>query len=660
MSRIPWLARGFLAFLVLGGTLQWAAAVSWDNDSGNGLWGTPINWTGNVLPNGGSLVFIGDIVSSFVTLDTPGTTVIQELTMSNGAGLTTGGGELIASEDITLSDIGTTLIVPVHAWGASNDCLDSNTLTVGYGATLELRDGVVEVDAGELTITPEGTVMGFGQLDLDQPLTSTATLLNNQGTLRGGRPTPGIYNQTYILFIDALSPNARVDLDGRFTSSGRVDLPDGTGIDIDVPITDEFNGTLNMGANTILDINSAWSLGGGSIVHVDASSSIPLVPDTALIAGGPVTLQGTSEIHIDSGTLRFNAPSTVIERAAIDLDTNTTLRWDAPTTIASPTSIVNNAAGTRFIVNSLVNIGSGSGNFDWDNTSGDGLTSVGADGYLNINVDRLNAGDHSFTGSIELNAGGDLHVNLGNSVWEMAGRLEMEAVSHSTSEVTGESIRMTGDVDAGGIGHLRFAPVVSFANSASVHVAADATLWLDGQALYEGGTFTGNGEIVQNGGALVEADTTIAVDRFTFDGGGHTYIIPGVTFELNVNSLDDAPGASHNGPIIMGNNQATLAVNTSVEWGMGTGGLLRMFGDAVAARDRSSRARTLPWSVRVEWKETVTSIPMYATLGSSRRGYRPDIAMSVICGYGRITCNWYWVAWKWIWVAPLPSHSTIS
>ncbi len=62
-------------------------ATSWDNTSGEGTWGNPLNWVGNVRLTSSDNVFVGNVVSSLVSLNLPGATSILCLSVTNGAAL---------------------------------------------------------------------------------------------------------------------------------------------------------------------------------------------------------------------------------------------------------------------------------------------------------------------------------------------------------------------------------------------------------------------------------------------------------------------------------------------------------------------------------------------------------------------------------------------
>ncbi|MGB2824351.1 MAG: hypothetical protein WBF17_25475, partial [Phycisphaerae bacterium] len=207
--------------------------------------------------------------------------------------------------------------------------------------------------------------------------------------------------------------------------------------------------------------------------------------------------------------------------------------------------------------------------FDWDGAGTYAATTIAPTVSFTINSDRIDAGDPAgdgFDGTVNVN-GGTLTVNTADP-WRLDGTMNLTETGGTDPHVNGQEIVVHGSVSASGRCFIN-APV-TFKSSAAVSVpGAGDELWLTGEAAYQGGSFTGDGTIVQHADATVEADTTIDVATYCWDGAvgpaSDTTIDAGATFTINSQHIDDTDPTTdgYDGTVTVA---GVLAVNTSGAW----------------------------------------------------------------------------------------------
>ena len=190
-----------------------------------------------------------------------------------------------------------------------------------------------------------------------------------------------------------------------------------------------------------------------------------------------------------------------------------------------------------------MNVGSGTGDFEWDGFQGTNSTVVNAAGELNIDVDRIDAGtEEVFNGTLTINSG---EVNVANTagLWEMSGSLLMNNTG-SPPVLDGDVVAIQGTVEVGGSGQSVVAADSIFGASSSVNVASGAQFYIRGSnATINGGSFTGTGTVDLDADVTtVAAATTVNMPNGAFDIDGNLIINDTVALDapltLNVGSID--------------------------------------------------------------------------------------------------------------------------
>ena len=132
----------------------------------------------------------------------------------------------------------------------------------------------------------------------------------------------------------------------------------------------------------------------------------------------------------------------------------------------------------------------------------------------------------------------------------------------------GSTILVSGSIDASGPGNRIYAPVI-FEPSAVVTLATDAFLYLHGETIYSGGSFSGQGTFIQTGDAIVEQPVEITAYRFNMDGGTEstTWTLQN-DLCINAERLD-LYDSIFNGTInVLGNARLTVNLTGGDRWEM--------------------------------------------------------------------------------------------
>ncbi|MCA9261121.1 MAG: hypothetical protein KDA61_18025, partial [Planctomycetales bacterium] len=227
---------------------------------------------------------------------------ILALTMSAGIDLSTNDFALAVDGLVQLSGASTNLFV-----NGSAGSVNADDVTINSGATLELRGGQLTLDeetgSSVLDINGGGTLAGNGVVKFaDAPLLATALLVNDGAITALSRasnilmPPP-----TGALQINDSSIGGRVNLDG-IGEAGLINVNRNQTLDLNVPMTDAFSGTLTLFQGSTFDSISAWTLDAGSLVANNGATAgfggSPAGPST--IAGAAFTQTGGTISVVDT------------------------------------------------------------------------------------------------------------------------------------------------------------------------------------------------------------------------------------------------------------------------------------------------------------------------------------------------------------------------
>ena len=482
--------------------------------------------------------------------------VIGALTLSSNGDVDTGGFALTVQE--SLFQNGTTIIedsnstLTVRPSLVFND-FDTDNLFINSGGDLRLRDGArVQVDA-ILENNVGGLIFGEGTLEINGSET-----FDNNGQIQA---------LTGILQVQSSGP-ALIDLDGGL-ENGILISRDNAMLVIDSPLTGPFfDGQVRILGGEV-QINDFWALTntGGTVLEFDAGFD---GGTTATLSGTGFNLSG--EANIISETAILAVPTTVSSTASLNISDDTTLQFDAPATVDDPETI-DNGFSTTLVVNDIVNIGTGAGNFNWDglgqNGVVDGTTIVNPGGDLNIDVGSIDEPGlaERYSGQITINSG-SMDVQNVSGQWEHQGSFDMNNTNGTIPVLSGEEVLMTGFVDVGGTGFSRIAASAIMGSSSHADVSSNATLCFMGPNLViNGGDWTGSGEIELDADlTTVSSSTTVNMPNGIFDIDGlllDDTVSLNAPLILNVESIDSNGATDDICNTLQINNAGTLDINFS-------------------------------------------------------------------------------------------------
>ncbi len=587
------LGLGGLAAVAIGSAMPADAAVrTWIG--GNDPWDTDVfNWTpaDEPDPDDDAIFNTNNVVD--MTIDNE----ILSLTMSNSMQVDVTDQFLDVNGLISLSGAGTILRAGQDDIGALPfTSVAAYNITVNSGATYSNANRTVFNDpalgnVGVFDINSGGTLFGNGTIRNNDGLGSATTVFSNDGVIR-----PGNVNDLFIIIggvpaaqtltLEAQDTEARIDLDG-VLGSGAVDIQRNQTLNIDVELSDAFDGTIDLGHNSTLDIEDAWTFDGtmnvenGFIPGQALPFFIPDVPaDVAYLQGGEITMAGaaTTINVIDSdGTLQFDAPftadgGTINNSGLIVFNNDATINAGTDFQMNGVNASMTVTAGNTLVINDA--------DMDFDGSGASTNVITIEDGALaDFNLDSFEGNDR-FDGYFNLNSG-RLQLNVTDNVWVMDRQLNLNnsgaadpSVSGSTIHIGADSGANDADVNVTGTGSsVIFAPVV-WNSDADVNVSNGATLAVQGFSTFNsvnGGanaTFDGPGDIHFNGG-IVNEETTLNFSGGTvgLDGGGALVIAfsaPDFTMNapLNINAAQmDSYGRSVAFPVF---DTTVMTINANI------------------------------------------------------------------------------------------------
>ncbi len=575
------------SLLVLGLSFGMAAPASALQRSwigGNVDWvdnGSTANWSPADEPDADDEA----IFNTANTVNLGSNNAINGLTMSAGIDLLTNDFDLTVDGLVQLSGAGTNLFI-----GGAAGSVNADNVTINSGGVVELTGGLLtldeEVGTSLLDVNAGGVLQGHGTITFaDAPFLAT-TLLSNDGTLSALSRAAIIITPppTGTLQINDSSIGGRVDLDG-VGGAGIVNVYRNQTLDLNVPLSDAFSGTMNLYQQSTFDSSSAWTLDLGTInVDNGATGGIGGAPmGTAFIAGGTLTQTGGTINVIDTdGTLQLDANFTM---SGGSFTNSGTAIFNGTTSITTAAGYVPANLTAQTIVNGTMTVTDAAGNFNWDG-NGTAPTTINGTGQLTLNVNRIDTTDDVYGGTLNLNDNGDVAVNNAAANWTMAGTLNKN--NAGTSTVSGKAMIVNGTVNVHGgtlsVGTSSFnsgshfnvdagatATMSGTTLNAGAIVVDDGTISLGSASALAGASISGNGLFRLNSTSSVTANTTINTTSFDWDGIGsgtlHT-INDGVTFTINSTIWDPDDAGDVDDPINLGGSGAQIIVNNVPSWTM--------------------------------------------------------------------------------------------
>ncbi|HEY7090560.1 MAG TPA: hypothetical protein VH518_20850, partial [Tepidisphaeraceae bacterium] len=485
--------------------------------AGNADWNTDANWTGNQIPGSADEVFIRDNNGSLSSA------LVQASLSANG-----------------FANI-------VHVAEAANLELNNHQLTVGTITVDGLSTDLI-IDAGGTLSSGVLILQNTSQVLIDGGVINTNSLSNNDSEIRGvgtiniaaGFANSGsVSANTGTLTITALGA-ASLNLDG---SSGPLVQPEPGILNVTVansdmvingPLTDAFNGDINIGASNSVTFNNPWNLGGGTNAFGARDGVLNLNGGTtsataAVLSGATVTIDG----DINVGTSNFGLITAPVifstDNFGAEVLVNGTLQFD--NTVTYP-------GGSH----------TGAGRLIWNDD-------VTITGNTTIDVAQLDIDGFVPLATVTVNDGVILTVNslitdASSGTLDIRGSMIVNGGSWTSD--TGTVILNTGTI--GGASPFTnlaalnvLAGVSSITTSSNFGTTSNNTLTgalrLVGDATISGGTWTGSGTL-----ALADQTTTFTGNttldvNFDMDGPlaetGTVIVNSGVT--VNVTGLIPDP-----------------------------------------------------------------------------------------------------------------------
>ena len=505
-------------------------------------WNTAENWAGNQTPawNDDAWTRCG----GYVSLSATG--YANNLVVDEDTSILVGSEKLDVTETLTIGLGSESASVSVASGGE----VEADRIEVADGAYLTMMSGGL-VDTDRLVIENGAIVSGAGTIDV-------ADYLSNEGTI-----------QTGVLFvpgnitITTASTDEMLDLDGA-AGNGVVRAVFGD-LRVEGKLNDSFSTTLDIGRSSggsktgyEVTFTEGWELAYNGHCNMIGSGGNP-----ASIEGGLSLIGGY--LDIDGNNCRFGDAVTFSSTARVTMnDSDDVLYLYGATTYEGGTFTGDGRLVQRgnasVIDDTVIDVAT----FDWDG-SGDSTSMITAN--LTINSDYLNYSSNTYGGTATI-WGGSLEANV-NSKWTMDGVMNLYG-----GNVSGQALDLSGDLNCNqflGYGYTNtIYSDITFESTATVSIATDCTLVLDGETVYEGASITGDGMLRQYGNASVASSTTVSVDVFDMDGtSGDTVftIEPAAAFTVNATAIDTTSATmdGFDGTFHV-ESGATLRINTPDAW----------------------------------------------------------------------------------------------
>jgi hypothetical protein len=511
----------------LSANITWIGGTAdWSDGTGNNA-----NWNPADEPDADDTAIFN--TANAVNLAT--NNAILGLTMSAGIDLFTNEFDLDVNGLVQLAGSSTNLVVD-----GAGSLLSADSVTINNLANLQLDGGTLQINEesgdGLLTINAGGELLGHGILSMTDAVAANTTLIVNDGAITARRSPLIILGapQAGTLFINATDTDTRIDLDGA-AETGAVTVSRNQTLDLNIPLTDIFNGSMVMAQNSVLDVSSSWILGANATINIDngAAATIPATPaGIATIAGNSFSQNsGTITVVDADGTLQFDAPFSMNGGT---LTNNGLVVFNQTATIAAAANFdIVGDADLTVEANRTVTINQTNFNFDGSGAGGTTIT-INSGGRLNVNVTDYDSDSatNGFDGTITVNSA-TISVFSGDAEFVMDGTINMNKSAADVVEWEGEPLdigndagSLDADLNIGGNGNTLFHNQVDFNSDADVDVAAGCGLILNLAADFNtvnGGNnaqFTGTGAIRFNSQANFNEAVTFNMTGGTIDFDG--------------------------------------------------------------------------------------------------------------------------------------------
>jgi len=479
----------------------------------------------------------------------------------------------------------------------------SGELKDSFGGDIDI--GTTLLGGHTVTFSHDWTLDPGGTLDMNGK-TSTPAILGGTGaaTLNGDMTVDGLaritadmtFQSSFDVDIPGVSDKLQLNGETRFeggdfigngtlVQNGDATVADDTTIDVDVYDWDGGGSSTTLVSGSTFTINSSTIDAGANDGH-DGTVTVLFgtlavnttaawrMDGTLALAGGTVGGQdlrvfgGVTANPFISGTSNTIEPDVTFESGStLSVGTDSTLTLEGLTTYAGATG-----SGVGKLVqegNATVtgNTIIGTSTYVWDGAVGS-TTDIDPGVKLTINSSKITGSIlpslDGYDGTVSLASGAHLAVNTSGS-WRLDGTLNMDNAG-AIPQVTGSQMNVHGTVAITG-GEAHIGSNVDFKSTAAVTVPTNTELELNGTTTFNGGTYSGDGVLRQDGDATVSSATTIGVGTYDMDGTfGTTELTLDKSLILNVSHVDTV-GEIFDGTLNI-NNPGELTVNGPGAWEM--------------------------------------------------------------------------------------------
>ncbi|MEZ5301193.1 MAG: hypothetical protein R3F11_11145 [Verrucomicrobiales bacterium] len=427
---------------------------------------------------------------------------VAGLTLSGAIDLSTNGFDLAVDGLAQLTGASTNLFV-----GGAAGSVNADNLTINSGARVELQGGLLTLDEESgtslLDLNAGGTLSGNGVITFADTPILTTTLLVNDGTLTASSRAANILLAPPVgtLQINDSSLGGRVNLDGA-SEVGSVNVNRNQTLDLNVPMTDPFSGSMNLFHNATFDSGSAWTLDGGALTADNgAFAGIPSAPaSVSFIKGGALTQTGGAIAVADNdGTLQFDVPFTMTGGSFAN---NGHVIFNAGATLGAGANFTMPTSNSSITVGANQTVTVDQANFNADGAaSATNFLTLEDDAFLNL---HLGVGADTSLGCQIALKGGTLAATTSQGSWSIDGDISVPA-GFSASTINGHPLTLSA-VTANVGGALNIVPSVTFGLGVAFSGA--------GQLVFSGPVNVSNATAINMPAGIVDLDGADGVGDF--------------------------------------------------------------------------------------------------------------------------------------------------